>query len=65
MISFYILVLLFSVLLFGNLVLTLFSKKRLHLIFNLLIFSAIVILILYFYLNNFSYSFLNLFSINP
>lgn len=65
MISFYILGILFSVMLFGNLFLVLISKKKLHLIFNLLIFVSIVIFALYLYLNNITYSLLNLFSINP
>ncbi len=65
MITFDVLGLLFSIMLFGNLFLALFSKKRLHLIFNLLVFSAIIIFVLYLYINNISYSLLSLFSLNP
>ena len=65
MASFESLGILFSIMLFGNLFLALFSKKKLHLIFNLLIFSAIIIFVLYLYINNATYSLLNLFSLNP
>ena len=64
MIYFYILGLLCAVFLFGELLLTLFYNKKIQLIFNVILLTAILLFFLYLGYNSYYESFMNLFTID-
>ena len=65
MFTFYIFGVLCAALIFGDLLLNIFSNKRVQVIFNIILLFFIGIIILYAYYNNSYSSILGLFSFNP